>query len=214
MAARILEAAMRTLRCEGVGFRGPLITPNVQDMYPVDSCILTASERIVLHHNGSLGAQPFSKLLTDLRHSQSRAGSKQQRGAGLGQKLRLFSVQPVMLVNAPETTHSQLTVTTPEGPLACAFRIAVRENLALINAETRKEQTDRVLRAQGVAPGHLPPFEFEEPSLGFWPVVFLRLIGREPRKQSERARSSPTDMPSVLSEPGRMQTARSLWRKV
>jgi hypothetical protein len=138
----------------------------------VDGCILTASELIALHQRGSLESADFSKLLGELKHSQTPEGAMERRSERVVLKLRLL----VRAENhAGERLQEQavtVDVNAHGGLLECPFRMTVGERITLINPETRKEVICRVLRVQSSASGlFATAFEFGQPSPWFWPVV-------------------------------------------
>ncbi|HKV23372.1 MAG TPA: hypothetical protein VJN93_02170 [Candidatus Acidoferrum sp.] len=180
-----LKAALSTLRALNIPFQGPFITPKEQRIYVVDDCILTEGEIVLLHKTGALTSENAARSLNDLRALQARRPPHLERVPERVPHDRrradriVLRLDVLVRLHMPEAERSQTHAFTTSvnaygGQLESPFRLTVSQRITLVNPQTRKEVSCRVVRVESTAGGHyLISFEFCQPGSSFWPVGLL-----------------------------------------
>jgi hypothetical protein len=152
--------------------RGPFVTPKRRQIYVVDGCILTQGEMISLHERGKFTAEAIGNFLSDLKFLQTPGDAKQRRSQRVMLKLPVFVRAETPGGGRQEAQASTVMVNANGGLLQVPFRMTVGQQITLINPESRKEVSCRIIRVQATSAGSFTTaFEFDERSPSFWPVA-------------------------------------------
>jgi hypothetical protein len=181
-ASSEFRTALETLEALHVPFRGPFVTPKQNRIYLVDGCVLTEAEIASFHEGGNFAPERIRSFLRNLRSTQSprpyylepSAGPVfQDRRRGERTMLRLnLVVRLETSKGRPRQTHAfTVVVNANGGQLRSPFRMAVDQEITLVNPQTAKEVRCRVVEAKRTAEGnYLVSFGFEQPDPSFWPM--------------------------------------------
>lgn len=178
-ASSELKTALETLETLNVPFRGPFVTPKQNRIYLVDGCILTETEIASFHELGNFTTEKIRGFLGNLRSTQSprpyylepTAGPVQDRRRSERVMVRLdLLVRLETSKGRPLQTHAfTLVVNGTGGQLRSPFRMAMDQEITLVNPQTGKEVDCRVVGVVHTSEGdYLVSFAFGEPDPSFW----------------------------------------------
>lgn len=178
-----VTAALSTLKCLNVPFRGPLVAPHKKRIiYVVDGCLLSESEVVAFHEGGHFSAGNIGKLLSDLKRLQradpSELEAMIERDPGNRRRSKRVMLQIAVLIKAeiPEGKRMQTQAFTVEvnahgGLLESPCRMAVGQKITLVNPQSGKEINCWVVRIHKTSGEDFTiAFEFEQHSARFWPI--------------------------------------------
>lgn len=180
-----IEDALQTLRTLDIAVRGPFVTPKEHCIYLVDGCILTESEIVALYASGKLTSENIRRFLSELRIFQTQESNDELPSASEFGPQRRRRSQRVMLrldvlvrfeirEGSPLQTHAfTVAVNAHGGLMESPFRMIAGQRITLINPQSGKEVSCRVVRVHRSSEGYFATaFEFEQHSPQFWAIAF------------------------------------------
>lgn len=178
-ASSKLKTALETLEALNIPFRGPFVTPKQNRIYVVDGCILTDTEIASFHELGNFARERIRGFLRNLRSTQSLQSYYLELTAGPVFQDRRRSERAMLRLDLlvrlgtsegrPRQTHAfTLVVNASGGQMRSPFRMAVAQEITLVNPQTGKEVDCRVVGAELTAErDYLVSFAFERPDPSF-----------------------------------------------
>lgn len=179
-----LNDALGTLKQLNVSFQGPFTTPGKKRVYFIDGCILTESEIVVLHEGGHFRPGNIEMLLSGLKSLQltqprelktiDKANPRnRRRSQRVMLRLALLIRWESSAGKRAQTQAFTGMVNGHGGLLDSPARIPVGQRMTLVNPQTGKEVSCRIIRVERSSEGSFrTAFEFDQCSPRFWPIAF------------------------------------------
>ena len=183
-----IKEALLTLMNLKIPFRRPVETFSGPRIILIENYVLTEDEILALHEAGKLDEENIRRMIARIKNSQKSGEGESHRSLEVmsdsnyqnrrrSQRV-LLRVAVLIKTEISEGTSGQSlaftqVVNAHGGLLDASFRMTADQRIILVNPQSGKEASCRIVRVDKLFEGRFPTaFEFDERSPSFWPISF------------------------------------------